>query len=59
MTMTFESCTISVCIDRPAEVVYNFAAAPENLPQWASGLGKSIKKLNDHWLVETPQDRFR
>jgi hypothetical protein len=55
MTTTFDSLTITVRIDRSADVVYNFASAPENLPKWASGLGKSITKMNNDWLVETPQ----
>ncbi len=55
MTATLESRTISVSINRPVEVVYDFASNPENLPKWASGLGKSIIKMNDVWLVETPQ----
>ncbi len=59
MTTTFESRTISVCIDRPVDVVYNFASAPENMPKWASGLGKAITKINDEWLAETPQGPMR
>jgi hypothetical protein len=52
---TFASRNICVSIDRPVEVVYNFTSNPENLPKWASGLGKSITKVKDAWLVETPQ----
>jgi hypothetical protein len=54
MTTTFASRTISVCINRPADVVYNFASVPENFPRWASGLGISITKINDEWIAETP-----
>ena len=59
MTATFESRTISVCINRPVDVVYNFASVPENFPQWASGLGKSITKSNDEWIAETPQGSMK
>lgn len=55
MTTTFESRNISVRIGRPVEVVYDFASNPENLPKWASGLGKSITKITGGWRVETPQ----
>ena len=55
MTATLESRTISIRIDRSVKVVYDFASNPENLPKWASGLGKSMTKLSDAWLVETPQ----
>src|SRR5919108_1328947 len=59
MTATFESRTISVCINRPVDVVYNFASIPENFPKWASGLGKSITKSNDEWIAETPQGSMK
>lgn len=55
MTATLESITITICINRPADMVYNFMSVPENFPKWASGLGKSITKINGEWLVETPQ----
>ena len=55
MAATFEARLISVSIDRPVEVVYDFASKPENLPKWASGLGQSITKMGDAWRVETPQ----
>jgi hypothetical protein len=55
MTATFESQTISIRIDRPAGVVYDFMAAPENLPTWASGLGRALKNTDDEWIAETPQ----
>jgi hypothetical protein len=55
MTATFDSLTISVRINRPADMVYNFMSVPENFPKWASGLGKSMTKINGEWLVETPQ----
>ena len=55
--MTRESRHISEWIDRPADEVYEYAAAPANLPQWARGLGSSVEKVDDRWFVETPGGR--
>lgn len=55
MAATFESRTISIRINRPADMVYEFMSAPENLPRWASGLGKSLTKTDGEWIAETPQ----
>jgi hypothetical protein len=55
MEATFKSRTISICINRPANVVYDFASVPENFLKWASGLGKSLTKKNGEWIAETPQ----
>jgi hypothetical protein len=54
MTDTPESRTISVFIDRTPQDVYAFAAAPENLPQWAIGLGTSIEQVHGEWVAQTP-----
>jgi hypothetical protein len=44
---------VSVSIDRPPDVVYQFAAAPENLPNWAIGLGTSFRPRDDgSWIAE-------
>jgi hypothetical protein len=49
----FEVRHVSVSIDRPSEVVYGFAAAPENLPRWAVGLGTSFRRKDDgSWVAE-------
>ena len=55
--MTRESRHISEWIDRPADEVYEYVAAPANLPQWAQGLGSSVDTIDDRWFVETPQGR--
>ncbi|MGH7495367.1 MAG: SRPBCC family protein [bacterium] len=52
--MTFESQHISVSINRPVDEVYEFASNPENLPQWAAGLGGSIKNVDGDWIAESP-----
>lgn len=42
---------IHTSISRPWTEVYRFAANPENMPQWASGLASGIRKDGDRWLV--------
>ena len=51
--------TIGVAIDRPWEEVYAFAAAPERLPQWASGLGCPLQPAGDEWVSCGPDGPIR
>jgi hypothetical protein len=44
---------LSVSIEREPEAVYAFTSHPENLPQWAAGLGLGIKRTGEHWEVKT------
>ena len=55
MANTHISLNLSISINRDARDVYDFACVPENLPRWASGLGKSLKKINGEWISETPE----
>lgn len=55
MASVLSSRTLSVSIDCPPARVYAFVANPENLPTWASGLGRSVRKSDTGWVVETPQ----
>jgi hypothetical protein len=55
MATLFQSRNLSVSINRDAKDVYNFVSVPENFPRWASGLGKSLKKVNGEWIAETPE----
>ena len=55
MTRVLESRAISVTIRCPLRRAYDFLAAPENFPLWASGLGSSLKKSGDTWVAETPE----
>jgi hypothetical protein len=48
---------ISEWIDRPAADVYDHAADPGNLPQWAPGLGSSVERIDGQWFVETSDGR--
>jgi hypothetical protein len=55
MATMYQSRNLSVQINRNPRDVYNFTSVPENFPRWASGLGKSLKRVNDEWIAETPQ----
>jgi hypothetical protein len=55
MPLPFERRHISISIARSPQEVYDFVADPKNLPQWASGLGTSIAKVNGQWVAQTPQ----
>ena len=55
--MPSESRQISESIDRPAAEVYDYAADPANLPEWAPGLGSSVENIDGRWFVETPAGR--
>ena len=46
---------LSISIEREPEAVYAFTSNPENLPQWAAGLGQSVKHTGEHWIVQTEQ----
>jgi hypothetical protein len=52
--MKLEARTLHVSIHRGPDEVYRFLANPENLPQWAAGLGHSIRYGPDGWTAETP-----
>ncbi|CAL9275999.1 hypothetical protein SUDANB5_04510 [Streptomyces sp. SudanB5_2050] len=43
---------IGVRIDRTADDVYAFASDPANMPAWAHGLGRSIRKIDGRWVAE-------
>ncbi|HEY4370664.1 MAG TPA: SRPBCC family protein [Burkholderiales bacterium] len=46
---------LSVFIARAPREVYAFAGDPQNMPQWAAGLGTGIRRAGEHWEVQTPQ----
>lgn len=50
---------ISISISRSSSEVYAFISNPENLPQWASGLGGSIKRVGSDWVAEAPMGKVR
>ena len=53
--MTLPSRTLQVSITRPPADVYAFVADPENLPQWARGLCRSIRQSGTGWIIDTAQ----
>jgi hypothetical protein len=55
MEAILPSRNLSISINRNAQDVYNFVSVPENLPRWASGLGKSLKLINGDWIAEGPE----
>ena len=55
MTNLPQSRTLSVSINCPPDRVYAFVSNPENLPRWAAGLCKSVRKSDEGWIVETAQ----
>ena len=56
---TIESQTVSVRIGRPLPEVYEFMVKPENWNQWATGLGKVIRKTPGGWVAETQQGQLK
>ena len=57
--MTMPAKHISVAIRRSPAQVYGFAANPENLPKWATGLSGSIRRAGDTWVAESPLGQIR
>ena len=54
MDATLPARTLSISIAAPVEQVYQFVADAENLPQWAAGLCKAVRRAEVGWIVETP-----
>ncbi len=54
MIAPMPSRTISVTIAAAPNEVYAYAANPENLPQWVPSFCKSVKKVDNDWVVESP-----
>ncbi len=55
MATMLSSRTLSVSIGCDPGKVYEFVSNPGNLPKWAKGLGKSIRKHGADWIVDAPQ----
>ncbi len=51
----YQSLNLNVFINRGIKDVYEFVCVPENFRLWASGMGKSLKKVNGEWIAETPE----
>lgn len=51
--MTYKSQHLSVTINRPAAVVYEYVRNPENLPEWAEGFVEAVWQVNGQWVAES------
>ena len=47
--------TQSITVPVSAEEAFDFLAQPENLPRWAVGFARSIRREGDAWIVQTAQ----
>jgi hypothetical protein len=48
---------LSQLIERPSRAVYDYAADPRRLPEWAAGLSGSITEQAGQWVAESPMGR--
>ncbi|MET0436422.1 MAG: SRPBCC family protein [Devosia sp.] len=51
---TYRSSTLAVTINRPWQEVYDFAAEPANMVQWAAGLGNGFDGSGLEWIAHDP-----
>lgn len=49
-----KSRTVSMAIERAPNAVYEYVLSPENLPAWATAFCRSIRKVGEEWIAETP-----
>src|SRR5688572_18082703 len=52
---TMRADTRAVTIPTSYEAAFAFLTDPENLPTWAVGFGRAIRRAGDAWLVSTGQ----
>lgn len=57
--MESEVRNISARIDAPPERVYEVARDPYNLPRWAPSFFKSVERVDNDWVVQSPLGRAR
>jgi hypothetical protein len=56
--MTYESRTLTVRIERPFDVAYEYVSDPANWTEWAAGLGRGFEKSADgDWTVDAPDGK--
>src|SRR5215216_7813656 len=53
--MTMNADTQTIMLPVSAEEAFAFLAEPENLPRWAVGFGRGIRREADVWIVQTTQ----
>jgi hypothetical protein len=49
-----KSDTKTITVERDYQTVYEFVANPENLPTWAKGFARNIRRAGEAWIIETP-----
>lgn len=57
--MTSRSRHVSEEIDRRADEVYEYVLDPTHLPQWASGLGRTVEQVDGEWFLDSDMGRIR
>lgn len=48
--------TQTVRIETSSKTVLEFVSRPENLPRWAVGFCRSVRREADRWIVHTPEE---
>jgi len=56
--MPSESKHLAESINRTAADVYDYAADPTHVPEWAPGLGTGIENVDGQWWVQTADGRI-
>lgn len=56
--MTMRANTRAVTIPASVEEVFAFLGDPGNLPRWAVGFARGIRRDGDEWIVETAAGAF-
>ncbi|HEX4107048.1 MAG TPA: SRPBCC family protein [Solirubrobacteraceae bacterium] len=51
MTTTLPSHTATISIDAPPAAVLDLVADPEQLPRWAPGFAREVRRDGEDWLV--------
>jgi hypothetical protein len=61
--MTLHPCRpITIGVARPVEAVYAYARDPENMADWAAGIGDGLRRAPDEdgvWIADTPMGEAR
>ncbi len=61
--MTLHPCRpITIGVARPADAVYAYAADPQNMAEWAAGIGDGLRRAADEdgvWIADTPVGEVR
>lgn len=56
--MVPESRHLSIRIERPPGEVYDYAANPVNLPNWAAGMARTtVTWVDGQWVTDSPMGR--